>query len=749
MKIMKSIIFILISFIFLSVFNVRAQGATQTLGGVETEGTLRISIYDDGNMAVHRYSNGYWQQQWYGGNHKSTLCYINGTDYAVEGSYYNSGATSLTTSSNTSSTDTAELVLEKSDVVSIKQTTYYPPGAVYFTLQWEITNLSDATVNDLRFFSGGDTYLSGGDNGAGFWQPTENIVGVKKMLTETSQQNMYIQGNTIPYAYESRYYWDVRNSVVANALTDAIDPNEGTDNGMAMEWRKESLAVGATWTIHATEKFITKEVSGLLVSAPIFSQIAPGSSIDLTYSVTNLTDSETSVALNETIDLGEWTAVIQSPSSPFTLAGSASQDVVILVTCPEGTELGTVSKVTLEATNPSGSASDFCNVEAAQVPTITLQPSDCSVDAGESASFTISADNATSYQWQEFTVSWRNVIDEGIYSGATSITLNISSAAAGMNGYKYRCVATNGYGNATSNTSTLTVTTSPGTFDYPLPGGTGLPTDYRIFTVPLSMTGAEMLAEMEGVLGAYSPGLWRVFAYVASNYLEINSVSFASLDIVPGMGFWIIAMLNDVVTFRGSIAPGGVNYEMSIPSGWNLMALPWTSTNIDLGNIQVTDGVNAYGITSVDNNLTQRCAWHYTGNGPYNGYEKLDTSTNTLLCGTGYFIKVLTAGSVTVIFPPVNAAGVRIEKGSTGNEETPPPPPGRYPPYSCPDISQGRLENVTFPSNADCQYTYRGTLTIGKGLTMEKGAVVTIRADKVIIESLFDAKEGAVVKIRQ
>jgi hypothetical protein len=569
------------------------------------------------------------------------------------------------------------------------------------------------------------------------------------MITDTLQQNMYMQGNTIPYAYESRDYDLVGQSVVANVLTDAIDPDEQTDNGMAMEWRRESLTPNATWTVHATEKFITKGVSGLSVSAPISGQVAPGGRIDLNYSVTNLTGSETTVALNATIDLAGWTAVIKSPSFPFTLPGNTSQDVVIEVVCPGDTELGTVAKVVLEATDPSGSASDFCGVEAARVPTITSHPSDYNTEAGGSASFAISAEDALSYQWQEFSVSWRNLNEEGIYSGVMTPMMNISSVTAEMNGYKYRCIATNRYGNATSNTSTLTVTTSPGTFDYPLPGGTGLPTDYRIFTVPLAVTGAEMLAEMEVVLGAYSPGLWRVFAYVPSNYLEINSVSFASLNIVPGMGFWIIAMLNDVVTFRGSIAPGGVNYEMAIPSGWNLTALPWTSTNIDLGNIQVTDGVNAYGITSVDNNLTQRCVWHYTGNGPYDGYEKMDTSTNTLLCGTGYFIKVLTAGSVTVIFPPVNAAGVRIERGSTGDEETPPPPPGRYPPYSCPDITQGRLENVTFPSNADCQYTYRGTLTLGKGITMEKGAAVTIRADKVIIESLFDAKEGAVFKIRQ
>lgn len=89
------------------------------------------------------------------------------------------------------------------------------------------------------------------------------------------------------------------------------------------------------------------------------------------------------------------------------------------------------------------------------------------------------------------------------------------------------------------------------------------------------------------------------------------------------------------------------------------------------------------------------------------------------------------------------------ERGSTDDEEEPPPPPGGYPPFSCPDISSGLLENISFPSNADCQYTYRGTLTIGEGVTIKKGATVTIRADKVIIKSPFDAKEGSVVKILQ
>jgi parallel beta-helix repeat protein len=288
--------------------------------------------------------------------------------------------------------------------------------------------------------------------------------------------------------------------------------------------------------------------------------------------------------------------------------------------------------------------------------------------------------------------------------------------------------------------------------DYPLPGGTGQVTDYRIFTVPFSMTGAEMLTEMETKLGTYNPGLWRVFAYLGSTYMEINTTDFAAHDIIPGMGFWIITTLTDTIPFWGTIAPDGVDYKLSLPSGWSLMALPWTGTDIDLGNIQVTDGLNSYSITSADNNFTQRCVWHYTGVGPYNGYEKLDLSTDTLNCGTGYFFKVLSANNVTVLFPPTNTvrSGVKAERGSTGDEEEPPPPPGGTAQvFSCPDITNGRLENIAFPSYANCRYTYQGTLTIGSGVTVSSRANITIRATKVIVETPFHAEGGAVINIVQ
>ncbi|TND07481.1 MAG: gliding motility-like protein [Bacteroidetes bacterium] len=91
-------------------------------------------------------------------------------------------------------------------------------------------------------------------------------------------------------------------------------------------------------------------------------------------------------------------------------------------------------------------------------PVITTQPSNASVCVGGNTTFTIAATGATSYQWQLNTGSgFNNMVNGAPYSGVTTQTLTITGATAGMNGYLYRCIATNGACNTTSNQATLTV----------------------------------------------------------------------------------------------------------------------------------------------------------------------------------------------------------------------------------------------------------------------------------------------------
>ena len=94
--------------------------------------------------------------------------------------------------------------------------------------------------------------------------------------------------------------------------------------------------------------------------------------------------------------------------------------------------------------------------------TINSQPSNSAVCVGANTSFTISATNATSYQWQENTGSgWNNLSNNATYSGTQTNTLNITAVTIAMNNYQYRCVVNNSCGNTNSAAATLSVS-APG-----------------------------------------------------------------------------------------------------------------------------------------------------------------------------------------------------------------------------------------------------------------------------------------------
>lgn len=81
-------------------------------------------------------------------------------------------------------------------------------------------------------------------------------------------------------------------------------------------------------------------------------------------------------------------------------------------------------------------------------PTITTHPASITVRAGEPASFSVVATNASSYQWQR---------DGATIMGATAATYTIAATAPSDNGAQFRVVVSNAYGSVTSNPATLTV----------------------------------------------------------------------------------------------------------------------------------------------------------------------------------------------------------------------------------------------------------------------------------------------------
>ncbi len=100
----------------------------------------------------------------------------------------------------------------------------------------------------------------------------------------------------------------------------------------------------------------------------------------------------------------------------------------------------------------TSSSSGLMGNGSSGAPAITQQPSSQATTVGRSATFTVAASGATTFQWQAGTTD---------IAGATSASYTLQSAASAQNGATYRAVATNANGSTTSNSATLTVNPLP------------------------------------------------------------------------------------------------------------------------------------------------------------------------------------------------------------------------------------------------------------------------------------------------
>lgn len=141
-----------------------------------------------------------------------------------------------------------------------------------------------------------------------------------------------------------------------------------------------------------------------------------------------------------------------------------------------------------------GETEDYnINIIPCVVVNLTSQPANRSVACGGSTSLSVTATGTSPvYQWQfrtSATALWQNVTNGGVYTGATSATLNIANIPGSMNGYQYRMVYSGGC-RATdfSSTATLTVTPLQATVTAPAPNvcvGTIVPISITNIDAPI------------------------------------------------------------------------------------------------------------------------------------------------------------------------------------------------------------------------------------------------------------------------
>ena len=470
-----------------------------TLGGDNVPASLKIEIVAD-NLQVHRNTgSNSWSYQWFDwSDHpgRGVHIYIDGSYYYVNNStdIYVDGVPAG--SSLSYYEDSYGIPFDRLDITRIDDynatlkfirinyleaflTINYPPESDYINFTWELKNISNSAMNDLRFFQGGDTYSYGSDFGYGYWDAPRNTVGCQK---EDNGQtvSVFLQSIEIPYQHESAnwgFYSGVESHVMDNALTGEVITNTSHDNAIALEWRQASLGVDETWEIHTIEKYSDKEITNLVVIAPLNEVIYQGETKYLTFDVKNYSaETVTDITLDKIIDLPDWTVNIVNPTTTFDLLSLEEIDVTIQVVCPTDEIPGTIAKLTLEANADDETADDKAYIEVLSLlPIFTNQPENQDIcNESEPVSFTTLGENVLGYQWQKLIgETWTVVIDDGIFSGASTNTLNISNSTD-LIGIYFRCMMANNSGDVYSDSVRIIDDNSPPVADaISLPDVTG------------------------------------------------------------------------------------------------------------------------------------------------------------------------------------------------------------------------------------------------------------------------------------
>ncbi|NOQ29736.1 MAG: hypothetical protein GQ570_01305 [Helicobacteraceae bacterium] len=439
--------------LLLCAFVASLNATTYTLGGVGTTlGELKITLNDAGTMKVDRNISGTWDKQYYStsGGGYMVINYDGLGTPLIQGKSTTFGGTSPYAEGTISNGYFKEWKNGTADNnITLRYELEYTSPNQYFKHKWSITNNSGSTKNDVVFIRGVDTYLSGGDSGAGTWNANTNTVGVKKVV-DGKEQTLTLKGITTPSGYSSKGYNLIQADAYSGDLKNDLNTNSSTDNGYGMEWNTTSIANSETWSITAYESFT---FSSLEVNAPVKKQCYIGTTCTLSFSVKNIhaTDSDT-ITLSKS-NSKNWSSTLDQTSS-FVLATAETKTVEYNITIPHNSTVGEQSELFLTATGLSNSQMAIGLVEAYDDPSVNAEPvfADGEVTnimvAQAPVEYTISI-GATDSDTDANNLVW-SISDS--YFGNTSIDKNTSTTNETNATYKY--TSTNG----TYKTDKITIT---------------------------------------------------------------------------------------------------------------------------------------------------------------------------------------------------------------------------------------------------------------------------------------------------
>jgi large repetitive protein len=241
-------------------------------------------------------------------------------------------------------------------------------------------------------------------------------------------------------------------------------------------------------------------------------------------------------------------------------------------------------------------------------PTITASPASTTIVENQSATFTAASTGlpTATVQWEVSTnggAAFTPVTNGGDYSGATTNTLTITGALAGMSGYEYEAVYTNSVSSATTSPATLTVT--PALSIAPaLPQGVVGATYNQTIAVIGSTTGFTLFSISDFSAGTTGLTLGAISTNPVAGTISINGTPTAAgtasftITVANSAGNTLTQTLNITIQSPLSIATASLppataasNYDQTISVVGG--AMPYTTfsvTNFSGGSTGIAAG---------------------------------------------------------------------------------------------------------------------------------------------------------------
>ena len=333
-------------------------------------------------------------------------------------------------------------------------------GTAPLNYQWQKGGLSISGANASTYTTPATTMA---DSGTQFRVVVSNSAG--SMVSNTATLTVTAAAAAPSIATQPA------NQTVTTGQTATFSVVATGSSPLSYQWQKNGTAVaGATSSAYTTPATSTAD-SGAQFKVVVTNSVgsATSNAAMLSVSTTAVVPSITTQPSNQTVAAGQTAkfSVVASGTSPLsyqwqkggaTIAGATSSTY----TTPATSTADNGAQFKVVVTNSVGSATSNAAIlsvsTTAVAPSITTQPSNQTVAAGQTAKFSVVASGTSplSYQWQK---------GGAAITGATSSTYTTPATSTADSGAQFKVVVTNSAGSATSNAATLTVTSTVSSTD--------------------------------------------------------------------------------------------------------------------------------------------------------------------------------------------------------------------------------------------------------------------------------------------